>query len=53
MLTTCQRRGPAVENDDESAADGEDNKLEVGKDEKGGGEGGEADGVAREVDVGK
>ena len=30
-----------------------ENKLEVGEDEKGGGEGGEADRVAREVDVGE
>ena len=36
---------------DERLDDGERNELEVGKDEKGSGEGGKADGVAGEVDV--
>ena len=42
-----------VPKDDEDADNGDDNELEVGEDEKGSGEGGEADGVAGEVDVGK
>ena len=42
-----------VPKDDEDADNGDDNELEVGEDEEGSGEGGEADGVAGEVDVGK
>ena len=38
---------------DERLDDGERNELEVGKDEEGSGEGGKADGVAGEVDVGE